>query len=70
MWSAAAYNSNYDNKTIFETSQMGRYAWIYILVPFFASLCAAIWARLQIDQTEKQSQTNGNPNSQHILYNE
>jgi hypothetical protein len=55
---------------MFDYYKMGRYAWIYILVPFSASFCAAIWARLQINQTEKVSQPNANTNGQHILYNE
>jgi glycerol uptake facilitator-like aquaporin len=46
MWSAAAYSSNVYNQKYFEIYHMGRYAWIYILVPFFASFCAAIWARI------------------------
>jgi hypothetical protein len=58
------------NETVFDHYKMGRYAWIYILVPFSASFCAAIWARLQINQTEKVSQPNANTNGQHILYNE
>ena len=36
---------------------MGRYAWIYIIVPFFASLVAAGWASIDINQTEKLNQS-------------
>lgn len=38
---------------MFEYSQMGRYAWLYIIVPFWGAFVAALFAKKHMELEKK-----------------
>lgn len=52
IWSAGAHNQKdnpqFPNKTEFQLRYYGRYAWIYLIVPFVSSILAALFAKKHV----------------------